>query len=228
MGKSRLKRRLLLTVLTSSLLLPLASAPNAEAAAIPVVEVGAQLVQSTITAVQSVIQVANQVLELTPLDDMVLDGAWVEDMRQLEEVVAMGSHLAWDLASLDAQITALFALEAAPTTAEGLNAHMAEIRGVIVQSYSYAMRTQVLIQTALRTVGHLLALVDRVLVFIGNMQANQTLTEQHGKLAQLLTEQKVTTTALQRAQSVEALQTPVIIESLRRINEARMADHPRR
>jgi hypothetical protein len=73
----------------------------------------------------------------------------------------------------------------------------------------------------------MLAFVDRVREFIGNMTANQNLAEHEGKLSQLLTEQKVTTTALQRAQSTEALQTPMAIESLRRINEAVMADHPR-
>jgi hypothetical protein len=90
------------------------------------------------------------------------------------------------------------------------------------------MRTQVLIQTALRTVEHMMALIGRVASFIGNMQGNQTLNEGSGKLAQLLTEQKVTTTAIQRAQSVEALQTPLAVESLRRINEQFMSDHPRR
>jgi hypothetical protein len=225
-----MQRSGLWVILLGSLALGL---PRGEAA-VPVVEVGAQLantantsIQSTITAVQTVAMVLNQVLELTGVGSFVLEGQWRQDVVLIEQLMAQGQQLAWDLVSLDAQIRSLFALESAPTTAIGFSQRMGEIRIIIVQSYSYAMRTQVLIQTALRTVRHLLDLVDRVRDFIGNMTANQNLAEHEGILSQLLTEQKVTTTALQRAQSTEALQTPMAIESLRRINEAVMADHPR-
>jgi hypothetical protein len=163
-------RRSLLILLLASLILGL---PRSEAA-IPVVEVGAQLantantsIQSTITAVQTVAMVLNQILELSGLDSFVLEGEWREDVVLIEQLVAEGQQLSWDLVSLDAQLRSLFALESAPTTAVGFSQRMGEIRVIIVESYSYAMRTQVLIQTALRTVKHLLALVDRVREFKG-------------------------------------------------------------
>jgi hypothetical protein len=216
------------------MLISLACLPGRSEAAIFVEEVGAQLVhtahisvQSTITAVQSINQVLNQILELTGIEGLVLDGGWVGDVQAIGEIIALGQVLVWDLASLEAQIEALFGLEGAPNTAVALNERMSEIRVIIFQSYSYAMRAQVLMQTAFRTVQHLVALVERIGEFIGNMQANQTLAEKQAQMVQILSEQKVTTAALHRAQATEALQGPMVIESLRKINEAMMVDHPR-
>jgi hypothetical protein len=227
-----MRRSLLILILL--LLASLSLRLSRSEAAITVIEVGAQLahtantsVQSTITAVQSVAMVLNQILELTDVGSFVLEGEWRQDVDLIVQLIGQGQQLAWDLASLDAQINSLFALQSAPTTAVGFNQRMGEIRIIISQSYSYAMRTQVLIMTALRTVQHLLALVARVREFIGNMTANQNLGEHVGTLTQLLTEQKVTTTVLQRAQSTEALQMPVAIESLKQINQRVMSDHPR-
>jgi conjugal transfer/entry exclusion protein len=98
-------------------------------AAMSVTEVGANLVANQISAVQNVLMVANQVLDLTAVGTFVLDtSAWAAELRHLQEVVATGSALAWDLVSIEAQVTALFGLEGAPTTATGFEQRAAEIR----------------------------------------------------------------------------------------------------
>ena len=60
---------------------------------LPVTEVGAQLIQSTVTATQSVItaieaviQTANMFLELTPVDEIIVGGQIAEDLALLAEV----------------------------------------------------------------------------------------------------------------------------------------------
>ena len=81
--------------------------------------------------------------------------------------------------------------------------------------------------SALHTVTHMLALLEAVGGLIGNLQGNQTLGQTQLKLTQLLAEQEVITSTFQRAQTVDAMSQPLLQESLRRINEAMMADHPR-
>ena len=64
--------------------------------------------------------------------------------------------------SLQRQITALFGLETAPASTSALRERLAEIRRLRWQCYSYAMRLQTLIKTALRTIQHLATLVTSV------------------------------------------------------------------
>jgi hypothetical protein len=217
------------------LLLSLSLLPRLAEAAIPVEEVGPNLVanqtsavNNTITAIESVIQSGYMLLELTALGELVLDGAsWADDLARLQEVVHLSQTLAWDLSSVEAQFTALFALEGAPVTSVALAQRATEIRIVITQSYGYAMRAQTLMTSALRTVTHMLALLEAVGALIGNLQGHQTLGQTQLKLTQLLAEQAVITSTFQRAQTVDAMTQPLMQESLKRINEHMMADHPR-
>jgi hypothetical protein len=217
------------------LLLSLSLLPRLAEAAIPVEEVGPNLVanqtsavNNTITAIESVIQSGYMLLELTALGELVLNGAsWADDLVRLQEIVHLSQTLAWDLSRVEAQFTALFALEGAPVTSVALAQRAAEIRAVITQSYGYAMRAQTLMTSTLRTVTHMLALLEAVGALIGNLQGNQTLGQTQLKLTQLLAEQEVLTATFQRAQTVDAMTLPLMQESLRRINEQMMADHPR-
>ena len=217
------------------LLLSLSLLPRLAETAILVEEVGLNLVanqtsavNNTITAIESVIQSGYMLLELTALGELVLNGAsWADDLVRLKEIVHLSQTLAWDLSSVEAQFTTLFALEGAPPTSVALAQRASEIRIIITQSYGYAMRTQTLMTSALHTVTHMLALLEAVGALIGNLQGNQTLGQTQLKLTQLLAEQEVITSTFQRAQTVDAMTQPLMQESLRRINENMMADHPR-
>ncbi len=217
------------------LLLSLSLLPRLAETALPVEEVGPNLVanqtsavNNTITAIESVIQSGYMLLELTALGELVLNGAsWADDLTRLQEIVQLSQTLAWDLSSVEAQFTALFALEGAPVTSVALAQRATEIRIVITQSYGYAMRAQTLMTSALHTVTHMLALLEAVGSLIGNLQGNQTLGQTQLKLTQLLAEQAVITGTFQRAQTVDAMTQPLMQESLRRINEHMMVDHPR-
>ena len=78
-----------------------------------------------------------------------------------------------DIQSLQRQITALFGLETAPASTSALRERLAEIRRLRWQCYSYAMRLQTLIKTALRTIQHVATLVNIISTFLGTKQGSK-------------------------------------------------------
>ena len=70
-------------------------------------------------------------------------------MAALADIVRQAEGLSYDIASLQAQIDALFDLDTAPASTSELQVRLAEIRRVRSQCYSYAMRLQTLLTTAL-------------------------------------------------------------------------------
>jgi conjugal transfer/entry exclusion protein len=201
-------------------------APRLSAQGLPVIDV-LNLGQNTVQALQSVLMVANMVLELTPLGEIVLGDEFSADLESLGAVVEEARGLSYDLASLNSQITTLFDLNTAPRGSLELQQRLAAIRKVVFDSYVYALRTQTLIKTALSAVRHLTRLIAAVGDLAGNMQSNQTLIQLEGKLNQSLATLQVQTAAYERAQSVERLTDVLTRESAQRIDEAIMADWPK-
>lgn len=214
-------RWIIATVLWGSWLIP-----GAASAQIPVID-HANLVQNTITAVQAVAVVANQVLELTALEDLALAEAFAEDLATLEAIVQEGTQLGWDLQSLQSQILVLFDLNGAPMTSREYAMRQAEISRAIFEGYRYAMQTQTLIRSALRTVHHILSILGQVASAIGNLSVSQGLGQSQAQLEQLLVEANVTRTAYERAQSLEGAAPGVLLQGLQNINEAIAEGHPR-
>jgi hypothetical protein len=200
----------------------------------PVVEIGANLTQNSITATQSVItaieavlQTANQVLELTPVDEMIVGGQIAEDLALLAEIMVTAELVWYDLQSLETQITTLFGLDNAPDTRAGLDERLLEIRQFYYRSLSFAMRTQTLIMTVFRTVEHVTRLIDAVGALIGNMQGNQVLVQTNTTISKTLAVMEVQQAAWQRADTIERLSHEVTLASLDKIALKRLADHPR-
>jgi conjugal transfer/entry exclusion protein len=201
---------------------------------IPVVEIGANLAQNTVTATQSVItavesvlQTANMVLELTPVDEVIVGGQIAEDLALLAEIMVSAELVWYDVQSLEAQITVLFGLDNAPDTRAGLDERLLEVRQFYYRSLTFAMRTQTLMMTMLRTVEHISRLIDAVGALIGNMQGNQVAIQQTATVSKTLTVLEVQTAAWQRADTVDRLSQGVILASLDKINLKRLEDHPR-
>jgi len=88
------------------------------------------------------------------------------------------------------------------------------------------MRTQTLLATTLRTIERLTALVATISDYLGNMQANQTMSQFNATVTEQLSKLQVQTAAFERAQSVEKITVPLVLESLDRIHEQIMSDHP--
>ena len=201
-------------------------------AQLPVIDAG-NLVQNTTTAIESVLTTietilieANQVLELTPLDDIAVAGGIAEDMALLGQIVEQAEGLSYDIGSIQAQINALFDLDTAPDTRDGLTERMAEIKRVKFQSYRYAAKVQTLLSTAARTIEHLTGLLDTVAGLIGNLQGNQTHAQFQSVLGKHMANLEVQQAAFQRAQTVDKLSEALIIESINRIQARRMEDWP--
>ena len=126
----------------SLLLVGLCCAGRAEAQ-LPVIDLG-NLAQNTITAIESVLTTietilieANQILELTPLDDIAVAGGIAEDMALLGQLVEQAEGLSYDIGSLQAQLDSLFNLDTAPDTRDGLTERLAEIKRQKYLAYSY-------------------------------------------------------------------------------------------
>ena len=161
---------------------------------------------------------ANQILELTSLGDIATAGGIIEDMQLLGKLVDQAQGLSYDLSSLESQIFALFDLGAPPTTSSALRDRLLEIQRVKSQCYSYAMRVQTLLKTALRTVDHLQGLLDTLSALLGNKQGHQTHTQVSTVAAKHLANLDVQIAAFTRAQSVDKMEEILTIESLRQIN----------
>src|SRR5262245_40328297 len=131
----------------------------------------ANLAQNGIQALQTIIMVGNQVLELTGVNRLVLDAAFTTDLQQLQDIVTNAQGLSYDLQSRHAQTTTLFELRTAPHGTTALKQRLADIRQVVFACYVDALRAQTLLRTALTTVQHLTGLVAAIEGFLGNMQA---------------------------------------------------------
>ena len=187
----------------------------------------AHLVQNTISAVQNVEMVLNMLLELTPLDELILADGFREDLNTLAQLVNEASGMAWELTSLNAQFDQLFGTGALPDSSLGYALRRSEVAQLVLSGWRYAMQTQTLIKTALRTIDHLLRFIGQIAAVIGNLQVAQTVSQGQQQLAQLLTEANVTRAAFERARATEGADQASSIESLRAIHRNLMTDHPR-
>jgi hypothetical protein len=108
-----------------------------------------------------------------------------------------------------------------------LDERLAEIRQVMFETRTYAVRVTSLMQTVVRTVRHLNQLLSKVEAFVGNQQANQTMTQVQTTIGENVAILVVQSAAAQRADGTDRLTEALILESLRLIMLDRLADHPR-
>ena len=222
-----MSRRLIL-----SLSLLLASAQLAHAQ-LPVIDAG-NLAQNTISAIQSVLTTiqtvlieANQILDLTPLDEVGTAQGIMQDITQLASVVEQAEGLAFDITTLQIQLTALFDLETAPATRDGLTARLAEIKKLKFQAYSYAAKLHTVLETVFNTTDHLNRLLETVAGIIGNLQGQQTSIQAQLTATKQLANINAQMIVYYRAQTTDRLSDALIAESIAKIQEARMEDWPK-
>jgi len=186
----------------------------------------ANFTQNLIQAGQAIIMVANQVLELTGLDDIVLGDDLGADLGQLQELGQDAQGLQADLANIQLQIALLFDLQTAPNSSAALREQLAAIRQLTWQAYVDALRTESLLQSSVSALRHMVRLIEGLGAFLGNQQANQTLAQMESKLTVELIKLRTQTAAFHRAQALDRLERPLIEQSLRNINDAIMEDYP--
>jgi hypothetical protein len=213
-----------ISVLIGVIVLGLAGVARAQ---LPVAEVGQNLTYNGIQAAETVFQTAQWILDLAPLEDYIFPEGAAEDLAQLSALAEEAEAVSFGLSSTQAQLTALFSLESAPTTSYEFRERVTEINRTLFQTYSYAMRTQSLLLTTIHTVEHILGFIEIVAGLTGKLSAQQTLAQQLGKLQQLHAEANVQRSAFERAKSLEGVTPGVLQQGIYHITDAMMEDHPR-
>jgi len=194
-----------------------------------VIEVGPNLYQNTITAAQSILTVANQVIELTPLDELVIAGEYGAKLEILKGVVEQGKALTTDLGALREDLLGLFdpPLQGPAFYSSQYAAHQREMTFAIRTAQVYAIQTQGLLETTLTTIADMLGLLETMGSAFGNLTISQTLSQGQAKLQQVLLETHVQQTASNRATSLEKLRDLTTHESIDALNRTLMSHHPR-
>jgi conjugal transfer/entry exclusion protein len=206
-----------------SLLVLLGLVASAQAQ-LPVIDV-ADVVQNTTTAIETTLTTiettlieADEILNLTNLNGVTVEGGIAQDMQLLGQLVNQAQGLSYDIGAIQAQVDALFGLATAPTTTSGLRLRLQQIRQLKYQVYSYAIQVQTLLRTALRTVDHLQALLGTLSHLVGNLAGHETHAQTTAVASKHLANLDVQIAAFHRAQAVDRLEEVMILESLRRIN----------
>ena len=184
-------------------------------------------IQSVITATQSILLVADSVTNLTSFGSLVITGAaFAEDIGELQGLLEEAEGLAFDIHSLELQISSLLALESAPDSMRALRERLWELRRARSQSYLYALRVQTLINTAKRIAERIVRIVEQLAEMFGNLTGHQNVSEWMGQLTQAQVTHHATVVAFERAETVKGAEEPLVLESVERINDAIMVDWP--
>ena len=203
---------------------------------LPVTEVGPNLFQSTITAVQSTLtalstaqSAANSILDLTPLDEMILASGIIEAAAQLADIMAQIEVLDNDVQSLAA------ADHGALWFRDRARVHL-RVAGTAGRDSPAALAVLQLRDAAANAdqngPPHHPACVhtgEQHWHIFGRQagHANPDTGRRHRRIRRL-TILAAQTAAFQRAASVDKMEELLTIESLQRIQEAQMADWPKR
>jgi conjugal transfer/entry exclusion protein len=172
---------------------------------------------------QSILIVANQILDLTAIGEIVIAA---DDVGELAGIIEEASALKYDFVQLHNQVVVLFDLNTAPDTRTGLDARLQEMKSLMYDIRVYAIKTQSLVWTIQRTIEHINSLVSRIEGFVGNLQSQQTIAQMETTVSKTLALIEVQQAAYQRSDTVDKLSEALVIESINRINQKRIADWP--
>jgi len=175
---------------------------------------------------QNIISLANQALNLLPLDVIVVIDTISTDINTLNIIIQEASQIGMDIASLQAQLNSLFDLHTAPASSTELMQRLAEIRALIWQARAYAMRVNTLIQTLQNTLRHIDVLVGTIAGLAGAKQGIQVLNQKAASMVYVQTMQTVQGAAFRQSELYDKQQQLLVIESIRRIHAAQNADWP--
>jgi hypothetical protein len=188
-------------------------------AQLPVQEVGTNLFYNSVQAADAVVNTASWLLNLASFETFAItDGTFANDLQTLRTIYNDGTAVMGDLSSLQSQLDGLFNVEHAPYTSAGIAARMYEVQTVVFQIYSYAMRTQTLINTTLGVIDDINQLAFDLMSILGVVNGTQMIAMQQSRMLNLQTELKVQTTAYQRAVSTAALSDPMLERALQHFN----------
>lgn len=182
--------------------------------------------QTTISAVESVIQSGYALLNLTPLDEIALSGEFLTTMTLLGEIAAEGQLLMQDVEGAAADFELLFGLEVLPRTPEALQTRINDTTVYLWKARRYAVRTQSLINHITGAVAHVTRLVELMGFLAGNMQGQQIQVQLLAQANQTLATQTLQQAADQRIRTLEGAQWQLITLGWNAMQQERWADWP--
>lgn len=180
--------------------------------------------QALITAGQSILQSGYM---LTNLESWGSSG-YEMDSSGIRELVDETNQVLWDIRQVELQMRAIFGLEGAPESTMGLEDRLYEIRRIRAQAQADARRIQTLPKNIMKTIEDLGKLWGRILGILGEKQGSQQIQELLTRLNETEAQTGVVMAAFQNAVLTDAMEQPLIEESMARINRAVFLDYPAR
>ena len=184
-------------------------------------------IQSAVTAIQTVLLVADSVTNLLGIGSVSSSNDIQSDQQALVAIINDAEGLAWDIQSLEIQLTMLLGLDGAPDSTWEFRRRMWELRRIRSEQYMKAMRIQMLMQTAVRIADRIVRIINNFAKVLGNLSGQQIANDELGQLVHIANNQQIMNAAFQRAEAERQAEEPLIIESIERINQNLMVDWPR-
>jgi hypothetical protein len=183
--------------------------------------------QTTISAVESVLQTGYMLLELEPFEDLVLDGTFGADLAELDGILGEVSGILFDLRTIQLQAQRLFSLESAPDSTRLLRERLLEIRIERAKALARARDVQTLPVRITNVITRIERLWARILEVIGAKQTGQQLQSMTQQLTHISAQTQVIQAAYNQAILTDASERPVVEQAISLINEQIMVDWPK-
>lgn len=182
--------------------------------------------QSTITAIEAVLQTGYMVLELEPFGANPLETSFGGDLDELDTIMTETQGILFDLRAIQQQTARIFALDSAPDSTHGLRERLFEMRRVRAEAQRRARDIQTLPVRIKNVTQRIRNLWDRLLGVIGAKQTGQQLQAMLQQMTHVEAQTQVIQAAYHQAVLTDLSERPVIEESIQRINEHLLADWP--
>ncbi len=174
-------------------------------------------IQQTLNTLEAIAHTAYWILQITGFGGTLDEDFW-RDVQAIQQIAGDAAQIGRDIASINTQLATFFDIGSGPISAAGLAQRQAEIRREIMKAHSAALRAQTLVRTARNTLNHIRNLISRIENFLGEKQALQNINESLTTITRLESSSHTTVAAFQQAQTIEAMEAPIVQETIRRIN----------
>lgn len=182
--------------------------------------------QTTITAIESVLQTGYMLMELEPWGSNPLDGSFGSDITELDKIITETQGILFDIRAIQQQTARIFALTSATDNTRFLRDRLLEIRLARAEAQRRARDIQTLPIRIRNVIGRIVGLWDRIMGVIGAKQTGQQVQAMLQQMTHVEAQSQVILAAYQQAVLTDMAERPVIEESLQKINEQLMADWP--
>lgn len=171
---------------------------------------------------------ADSVTNLVGVGSISAGGEVESDAQALGQILSDAQGLAYDIRSLEVQVSRLLDLDSAPDSTRGLRERMWELRRIRSAQYTQALRVQMLIRTAIRIADRIVRIINNFSRIVGNLSALNVANDSLAQLVHVANNQQIAIVSFQRAEAERHAEEPLIEQAVENITNAVMADWPTR